>query len=117
MEYLDTSAAPKIHVTAEAQEKITDVIVSEGQGNRLRLYVQGGGCSGLQYGMAVDPDLNMDDFCLDIGCGIQVVVDSTSAGYLDGAKIKYEEGLMGSGFTIDNPNATHTCGCGSSFSP
>ena len=78
--------------------------------------VQGGGCSGMQYGFTFDEDQNDDDFDLEYD-GVKLLVDSMSAQYLQGAKIKYNEDEMGASFSIDNPQAQTTCGCGSSFSP
>lgn len=104
-----------ITATDRAVEKIKDVLMEEGDKN-LRIFVQGGGCAGFSYGFMVDDDLSMEDFKLDLG-GVKVVVDSMSAQYLDGAKIDYKEDLIGSSFTIDNPNAQSSCGCGSSFNP
>jgi iron-sulfur cluster insertion protein len=104
-----------ITATDRAVEKIKDVLLEEGDKN-LRIFVQGGGCAGFSYGFMIDDDLSMEDFKLDLG-GVNVVVDSMSAQYLDGAKIDYKEELIGSSFTIDNPNAQSSCGCGSSFTP
>jgi iron-sulfur cluster insertion protein len=83
---------------------------------KLRIFVQGGGCSGMSYGFTFDEIANEDDFDLDIN-GVHLLVDSMSSQYLQGAKINYKEDLMGSQFAIENPNAQTTCGCGSSFSP
>ena len=103
---LDTSAVTKLR----------DILAEENNPNaKLRVFVQGGGCSGFQYGFTFDELKNDDDFDLDIQ-GIKFVVDSMSAQYLQGADIDYVEDLQGSSFTIKNPNAVTTCGCGSSFS-
>ena len=83
---------------------------------KLRVFVQGGGCSGMQYGFTFDELQNEDDFDISVD-GVTLLVDSMSAQYLQGAKIKYTEDAMGSSFSIDNPLAQTTCGCGSSFSP
>lgn len=83
---------------------------------KFRVFVQGGGCSGMQYGFTFDDQQNDDDFDFTFD-DITVLVDSMSMTYLQGAEIKYEENLMGSQFVISNPNAQTTCGCGSSFSP
>jgi iron-sulfur cluster insertion protein len=80
----------------------------------LRVFVQGGGCSGMQYGFTFDQGRGEDDF--DVPASVPVVVDSMSMQYLQGATINYREDLMGSSFVIDNPQAQTTCGCGSSFS-
>ena len=80
----------------------------------LRVAVKGGGCSGLSYGMAFDNTINEDDFT-DNQHGIQILVSKEDAGILQGTKIDFKQSLMGGGFTIDNPNALASCGCGSSF--
>ena len=82
---------------------------------KLRVFVQGGGCSGMQYGFTFDEEQNEDDFDVRVN-GVTLLVDSMSAQYLQGAKIKYTEDAMGASFSIDNPQAQTTCGCGSSFS-
>lgn len=98
-----------------AIEKIKDILAEENNPSlSLRVFVQGGGCSGFSYGFTLDEASNEDDFNIEEN-GIRVLVDSMSAMYLQGATIRYKEELMGSSFVIDNPNATHTCGCGSSF--
>lgn len=83
---------------------------------KFRVFVQGGGCSGMQYGFTFDEQQNEDDFDFQFD-DLTVLVDSMSWGYLQGAKIRYEESDMGASFVIDNPNAQTSCGCGSSFSP
>lgn len=82
---------------------------------KLRVYVNGGGCSGFQYGFAFDDAVNDDDFRIDRD-GVTLLIDAVSMQYLNGAEISYEDGLEGSRFVIKNPNASSTCGCGSSFS-
>jgi iron-sulfur cluster insertion protein len=82
----------------------------------LRVFVQGGGCSGMSYGFTLDEEKNEDDFDF-VYDSVKVIVDSMSMQYLQGAKIRWDDGVMGSSFVIDNPNAETTCGCGSSFSP
>jgi iron-sulfur cluster assembly protein len=82
----------------------------------LRVFVAGGGCSGLQYGMSLEEDVMEGDERIAIN-GVNVIVDPRSAPYLDGAEIDYVDSLMGGGFKIDNPNAKSSCGCGSSFTP
>ena len=81
----------------------------------LRVYVSGGGCSGLQYGMALDENIEPGDEVFEIS-GVKAVVDSTSLRYLAGSVVDYIQTDMGGGFKIENPNATKSCGCGSSFS-
>ncbi len=83
---------------------------------KLRVFVQGGGCSGFQYGFTFDEKINEDDTVVE-NMGIQLLIDPISYPYLAGAEIDYSEGLEGSQFVIRNPNATTTCGCGSSFTP
>lgn len=105
-----------ITATPAAQEKIKDLLAEENDPNKnLRIYVQGGGCSGLSYGFTFDEERNEDDFEI-VEDGVKVLVDSMSMQYLEDAVIDYKDDLMGSSFTIKNPNATTTCGCGSSFS-
>ena len=82
----------------------------------FRVFVQGGGCSGMQYGFTFDEEKNDDDFDFQYE-DLTVLVDAMSMEYLRGAKIKFVESDMGASFVIDNPQATTTCGCGSSFSP
>lgn len=105
-----------ITVTEAAFNQIRQVQVEENTTSPLRVFVQGGGCSGFQYGFTFDELQNEDDFDFDFD-GVKLLVDSMSAQYLQGAKIKYTEDAMGASFSIDNPQAQTTCGCGSSFSP
>ena len=104
-----------ITITEQAVAKIQDILAEEhNPAIKLRVFVQGGGCSGMQYGFTLDETQAEDDWDLDIN-GVHVLVDSMSGGYLQGATIDYKETEMGSSFSIDNPNAQTTCGCGSSF--
>lgn len=106
-----------IDLQASAVTKLRELIAEEGNPDlKLRIFVQGGGCSGMQYGFTFDQEQNEDDFDLNID-GVGLLVDSMSAQYLQGAKIKYTEDAMGASFSIDNPQAQTTCGCGSSFTP
>jgi iron-sulfur cluster insertion protein len=99
-----------------AVEKLRELVAEEGNPNlMLRVFVQGGGCSGMQYGFTFDEVQNEDDFDFAYD-EIRVVVDSMSMQYLSEATINYREDLMGASFVIDNPQAQTTCGCGSSFS-
>jgi iron-sulfur cluster insertion protein len=99
-----------------AVEKVRDIIAEENNPDlKLRIFVQGGGCSGFSYGFTLDEIANEDDFDLEFD-GIHLLVDAMSRQYLEGATVDYVEELYGSQFTIKNPNATTTCGCGSSFS-
>ena len=106
-----------MHIDESAVARLQDLFAEENNPNlKLRVFVQGGGCSGFSYGFAFDEEQHEDDFVHTAGA-ISVLVDATSAQYLEGAKISYREDLMGANFVIDNPNAVTTCGCGSSFSP
>ncbi len=107
---------PAILFTESAADKVRDLLIDEGNPNlKLRVFVQGGGCSGFQYGFTFDEDVNEDDTALEKN-GVQLLVDPMSFQYLVGAEIDYKEDLEGSQFVIRNPNASTTCGCGSSFS-
>ncbi len=103
-------------LTERAAEEIQGLLERQGKADAaLRVFVSGGGCSGLNYGMAIDDAIEEEDFvftCL----GVKVVVDPLSINYIRGASVDYVEDVMGGGFKIDNPNATKSCGCGSSFS-
>ncbi len=107
-----------IHVTETAASKISDLLVEEGrQGGGLRVFVQGGGCSGFQYGLMIDEgegDAESDQV-FEVN-GVKLLVDPISLRYLSGAEVDFVDNNMGGGFTIKNPNAKSTCGCGSSFS-
>lgn len=106
-----------IDLQESAVSKLKELIAEEGNPDlKLRIFVQGGGCSGMQYGFTFDEERNEDDFNLEFD-GVGLLVDSMSAQYLQGAKIKYTEDAMGASFAIENPQAQTTCGCGSSFSP
>ena len=106
-----------ITITDNAVAKIKDIIAEENNPNiKLRVFVQGGGCSGMQYGFTLDEEQAEDDWDLDYN-GVRVLVDSMSGGYLQGAVVDYKEDQYGSTFSINNPQAKTTCGCGSSFSP
>lgn len=106
-----------IDLQASAVNKLKELIAEEGNSNlKLRIFVQGGGCSGMQYGFTFDEEKNEDDFDLEFD-GVGLLVDSMSAQYLQDAKIKYTEDAMGASFAIENPQAQTTCGCGSSFNP
>ena len=105
-----------ITITENATIKLKDILAEENNPNlKLRIFVQGGGCSGMSYGFTLDEMANEDDFTLDES-GVQVLVDAMSMQYLTGAEIDYKDDLYGSNFSIKNPNAQTTCGCGSSFS-
>ncbi|WP_338415667.1 iron-sulfur cluster insertion protein ErpA [uncultured Sphaerotilus sp.] len=102
--------------TDSAAAKVADLVAEEGNPElKLRVFVQGGGCSGFQYGFTFDEIVNDDDTEMHKN-GVTLLIDAMSLQYLTGAKIDYKEDLQGSQFVIQNPNATTTCGCGSSFS-
>jgi len=104
-----------ITVTDKAASKAREILASKGvEDGALRVFVVGGGCSGYQYGMAIARNREDDDIAIDVG-GLTILVDSESAPLIDGAEVDYVEDIMKSGFTIFNPNATHSCACGSSF--
>jgi iron-sulfur cluster insertion protein len=106
-----------MNLDLSAVEKLRELITEENKPNlKLRVFVQGGGCSGMQYGFTFDEEQNEDDFGFAFE-EVRVVVDAMSMDYLRGANIRYEESVMGSSFVIDNPQAQTTCGCGSSFNP
>ena len=105
-----------ITLTQSAQEKIKEILIDETPESRLRMFIQGGGCSGFSYGFTIDEVKNEDDFEIESG-GTSVLIDSMSIQYVTGAEIYYIDDLQGSRFNIKNPQAQSTCGCGSSFSP
>ena len=105
-----------ITVTEKAAQMIKQFMVEdEKKSEYLRVYVQGGGCSGLSYGMGLEDKPEEDDITLEKH-GVKLIIDSYSIDHLQGANVDYIEGLMGSGFKINNPNVTKSCSCGSSFS-
>jgi len=110
------ASAPTLVLTDAAATKVGALI--EGEGNpklMLRVFVQGGGCSGLSYGFEFDEQMGDGDTCVE-KLGVKLLVDPMSVQYLAGAEIDYREGLDGAQFVIRNPQASTTCGCGSSFS-
>jgi iron-sulfur cluster insertion protein len=112
----DTSAETPLIFSDNAAKKVKALINEEGNDElKLRVYVTGGGCSGFQYGFTFDENINDDDTVVENG-DVTLVVDPLSFQYLNGAEVDYVEGLQGAQFVIRNPNATTTCGCGSSFS-
>ncbi|MEW6153548.1 MAG: iron-sulfur cluster insertion protein ErpA [Actinomycetota bacterium] len=111
-----TQQQPILNLSDSAAAKVRDLIKAEGNDElALRVAVRPGGCSGFSYEMFFDSEFAPDDRLTDSG-GVRVVVDASSAPYLKGASLDYKDGLQGAGFAINNPNATRTCGCGSSFS-
>lgn len=105
-----------LNFTDSAANKVRELIQEEGNPElKLRVFVTGGGCSGFQYGFTFDETTNADDAVMEKN-GVTLLIDPMSYQYLVGAEIDYSEGLEGSQFVIKNPNASSTCGCGSSFS-
>jgi iron-sulfur cluster insertion protein len=105
-----------INVTPSAAEKITELLAEENKLDAgLRVFVQGGGCSGFQYGFTFDEEAGDEDTRMVKG-GVTLLIDPMSLQYLAGAEIDYQQNIEGEQFVIKNPNATSTCGCGSSFS-
>lgn len=112
----ETFIPDAIQVTNSALEKVRSLVEEEENPDlKLRVFVTGGGCSGFQYGFAFDEAFAEDDAKVEKD-GVTVVVDAMSYPYLNGATVDYKENLQGSRFTVENPNASSTCGCGSSFS-
>ncbi|WP_075982760.1 HesB/IscA family protein [Bacillus massilinigeriensis] len=104
-----------VEITEAASLQIKDMMKENDEENAyLRIAIQGGGCSGLSYGMGFAHEIEENDLQLE-QFGIRILVDQESAAILNGTKIDYKQSLMGGGFTIDNPNAIASCGCGSSF--
>lgn len=103
-----------IRMTVAAAEKVRDLLAQENDPSLgLRIFVAGGGCSGLQYGMTLDEQQEGDTIIPQEG--FNVLVDEMSVGYIDGSEVDYVDSLMGAGFTVNNPNAVSSCGCGHSF--
>ncbi len=110
------SLPPPLNFTNAAALKVGQLIEQEGNSElKLRVYISGGGCSGFQYGFTFDEAVEEGDTEIE-NCGVTLLIDPMSVQYLDGAEIDYKEDLSGAQFIIRNPNATTTCGCGSSFS-
>ena len=104
-----------ITITESATNKVAELIIEETEAQALRIFVQGGGCSGMQYGFAWENETADDDFVIESG-SVKILVDSMSMQYLQGATVDYREDFDGANFVIQNPNAQTSCGCGSSFS-
>lgn len=112
----ETSEEAPLLFTSAAAKKVADLIEEEGNpGLMLRIYIQGGGCSGFQYGFTFDEEIGEGDEEV-VTDGVKLLIDPMSMQYLMGAEVDYTEGLQGAQFVIRNPNASTTCGCGSSFS-
>lgn len=115
-EGISAQEAPPLNFTDAAAEKVGQLIEQEGNAAlKLRVYISGGGCSGFQYGFTFDEIAAEDDTAIESE-GVTLLVDPMSFQYLVGSEVDYTEGLEGSRFVVTNPNATTTCGCGSSFS-
>ncbi len=104
-----------ITITDKAAERLKELLVSGGQ-SYVRASVQGGGCSGFQYGLQVEAEQGQNDQVVESN-GIKILIDPISASYLKGSTIDFVDNLVGGGFSFTNPNAKGTCGCGSSFEP
>ena len=112
---LSAIGASKFGLTKTAADRITTMLENEPDGSFFRVAVLGGGCSGFQYDFSIDTDRQPDD-CMFTSYNVQVVIDSMSLELVDKAELDYKQDLMGSYFAINNPNATASCGCGTSFS-
>ena len=113
---VETDMPAPLVFTDSAAAKVADLIAEEGNPDlKLRVFVQGGGCTGFQYGLTFDETQKEDDTVMSKN-GVSLLIDAMSYQYLVGAEIDYKEDLQGAQFVIKNPNATTTCGCGSSFS-
>jgi iron-sulfur cluster assembly protein len=115
MATLELPTTTGVTLSERAAEEIRGLLDRQGKSDAaLRVFVSGGGCSGLNYGMAIDDSIEEGDFVYTCH-GVKVVVDPMSVNYIKGASVDYVEDVMGGGFKIDNPNAVRSCGCGSSF--
>jgi len=115
MDLLEKTQTDLLNVTPAAADAVQDLLAKrELEGFALRVFVSGGGCSGFQYGMALEDNVHDTDTILEQH-NVKIVVDEISINYLTGATVDYVDEVMGSGFKIENPNAVSTCGCGSSF--
>jgi len=112
---MSTETALPVTVTARAAKQAAKIVAAEGKPMMLRLSVSGGGCSGFQYNFELDDKQTDDDLVIEEG-GVKVLIDSTSLEFLKGSEIDYVDDLIGAAFKVNNPNATSSCGCGSSFS-
>lgn len=112
---MDAETAEPVRLSARAARRIAEILKSEAAGAMLRVAVTGGGCSGFQYNFTLD-DTRMDDDLVLERDGATVLIDPVSLDFLKGAEIDFSNDLIGAAFKIDNPNATSSCGCGTSFS-
>ncbi len=116
MSVVESFSPAALQVTPAAVARVKALVEEEeNPALKLRVFVTGGGCSGFQYGFTFDDDAAEDDTVVEID-GVQVLIDTLSIQYLQGSVVDYEEGLQGARFSISNPNARTTCGCGESFS-
>ena len=115
MSQMNTETALPVTVSARAAKQIAKIVAAEAKPMMLRLSVSGGGCSGFQYNFTLDDKVTDDDLVIPEG-GIKVLIDSTSLEFLKGSEIDYVDDLIGASFKVTNPNATASCGCGTSFS-
>jgi iron-sulfur cluster assembly protein len=115
MELMEQTLVETVNLTDTAADMVKNLLLQKNVPTHgLRVFVAGGGCSGMQYGMALEAEPRPYDHVIEQG-GVKVFVDPTSMMYLSNATIDYEDSIMGGGFKIENPNATSACGCGSSF--
>jgi iron-sulfur cluster insertion protein len=113
---METQTQQLVEMAPGAINKVKELLAEENNPNlKLRMFVSGGGCSGMQYGFTFEEESNEDDWILEFD-GVTLLVDSMSSQYVQGATVDYTESLQGSQFSIKNPNAQTSCGCGSSFS-
>jgi iron-sulfur cluster insertion protein len=113
---METQTQQLVEMAPGAINKVKELLAEENNPNlKLRMFVSGGGCSGMQYGFTFEEESNEDDWVLEFD-GVTLLVDSMSSQYVQGATVDYTESLQGSQFSIKNPNAQTSCGCGSSFS-
>ncbi|MBC7527850.1 MAG: iron-sulfur cluster insertion protein ErpA [Chthonomonadaceae bacterium] len=116
MATLEVTPQADVNLSERAAQEVLQLLERQGNPNAaLRVYVEGGGCSGLNYRMAIDDQVEEGDL-VSTQFGVRVLVDAMSHNYVKGASVDYVEDVMGGGFKIDNPNATRSCGCGNSFS-
>lgn len=115
MDLVEQTQVETITITPAAADAVRELLEKRDlEGYGLRVYIQGGGCSGYQYGMALDNNFRDEDLISDCH-GVKVIVDEVSINYMRGSTVDYVDDLMGSGFKVENPNAVASCGCGSSF--
>lgn len=115
MDVIEQTQNEVINLTLPAAEAVNELLAKRNlEGYALRVFISGGGCSGFQYGMALDNNIRPADLVVESN-GVKLVVDEVSIQYLRGSTVDYVDSLMGSGFKIENPNAVSTCGCGNSF--